>query len=533
MNKIYNIILVDDEDEVRGRIASKIGENTDFKIIGSAGNGYDAIELLEENDVDVVMTDIQMPFINGIELTRIIRRDYPRVKVVFITGYDEFNYAKEAVSLRVNSYMMKPITSDEINNFLSKLKQELDDEYKQMQDVLLIKEKYDALIPVIGDSYLTSLMHLNQLSLNDIEKLVLYGIEVDKHSQFITCIVEIDSEKSLMLKEIEQFKINTNEIFKKIFQEADFRHSLLVADGLILIFSFKNMSKNKIDELMNELNHSTTEFLGVSLKIGVSKIFNDFRDFPSSYRYAKRAIECSCLYDFGNIVFYEELYDSDLKQSFLNIDDYSTFSQSLQYGSDEKIEDLIKELKNRLNSSQQVFIRDYVIIDLASLLLNLSEQAKTSINEIVGLNLIEELSEFDNYFEMLDWVYEILLKIKIQDNRKQLSHTENITKKAMDYITQNYDDVDLSLEKLSSQINVSISHLSMLFKKNSGVTFSKYLINVRINKAKELLDTTQLKIVDISEKVGYKDVYYFSHSFKKVTGVSPREYRNYETIQEL
>jgi len=197
MDKIYNIILVDDEDEVRGRIASKISENTDFKIIGSAGNGYDAIELLEENEVDIVITDIQMPFINGIELTRIIRRDYPRVKVVFITGYDEFNYAKEAISLRVNSYIMKPITSGEIDTFLNKLKQELDDEYKQMQDVLLMQEKYNSLFPIIIDSYLTSLMHLNQLKPSDIDKLVLYGIDVDKYSKFITCLVEIDSRKRL------------------------------------------------------------------------------------------------------------------------------------------------------------------------------------------------------------------------------------------------------------------------------------------------------------------------------------------------
>jgi len=533
MDKIYNIILVDDEDEVRGRIASKISENTDFKIIGSAGNGYDAIELLEENEVDIVITDIQMPFINGIELTRIIRRDYPRVKVVFITGYDEFNYAKEAISLRVNSYIMKPITSGEIDTFLNKLKQELDDEYKQMQDVLLMQEKYNSLFPIIIDSYLTSLMHLNQLKPSDIDKLVLYGIDVDKYSKFITCLVEIDSEKDLTLQENEQLKISANEIFKKIFHEADFKHSLLVAEGLVLIFSFKHVSKNKIDELLNELNHSTVEYLGISLKIGVSKLFNDFREFPESYRFAKRALECSCMYDFGNIVFYEEIYDSDLKQSLLNTDDYKVFSQALQYGNDEEIENLISDLKDRLSNSQQVFVKDYVIIDLASLLLNLAEEAKTSINEIVGLNLIEELRKFDNYLEMLDWVKEILLKIKIQDNRRQLSHSENLTKKAMDYINQHYSDVNLTLEKLSSQINVSISHLSMLFKKNSGVTFSKYLINIRITKAKELLDTTNLKIVDISEKVGYKDVYYFSHSFKKVTGVSPREYRNNETIQEL
>jgi len=337
----------------------------------------------------------------------------------------------------------------------------------------------------------------------------------------------------LTLQENEQLKISANEIFKKIFHEADFKHSLLVAEGLVLIFSFKHVSKNKIDELLNELNHSTVEYLGISLKIGVSKLFNDFREFPESYRFAKRALECSCMYDFGNIVFYEEIYDSDLKQSLLNTDDYKVFSQALQYGNDEEIENLISDLKDRLSNSQQVFVKDYVIIDLASLLLNLAEEAKTSINEIVGLNLIEELRKFDNYLEMLDWVKEILLKIKIQDNRRQLSHSENLTKKAMDYINQHYSDVNLTLEKLSSQINVSISHLSMLFKKNSGVTFSKYLINIRITKAKELLDTTNLKIVDISEKVGYKDVYYFSHSFKKVTGVSPREYRNNETIQEL
>ena len=121
MKENYRMILVDDEDDVRGRILSKINEDSGFTVVGKAGNGYDAIDLIEKYKPHVVLTDIKMPFINGIELAKIIRRDYPTTKVAFISGYDEFEYAREAIELNVVSYLMKPVTGEDINSFLARL----------------------------------------------------------------------------------------------------------------------------------------------------------------------------------------------------------------------------------------------------------------------------------------------------------------------------------------------------------------------------------------------------------------------------
>jgi two-component system, response regulator YesN len=122
MNKKYTMIIVDDEEEVKNRIVSKIPADFGFEIVGLASNGYDALELIERVRPNVVITDIRMPFIDGIQLSKIIRREYPKTKIAFISGYDEFSYAKEAIELDVVSYLSKPITEKEVLNFLTNLK---------------------------------------------------------------------------------------------------------------------------------------------------------------------------------------------------------------------------------------------------------------------------------------------------------------------------------------------------------------------------------------------------------------------------
>lgn len=528
MERVYNIILVDDEDEIRGRIASKISEDLGFKIVGSAGTGYDALDLLEEQDVDVVLTDIKMPFIDGIELTRIIRRDYPMIKVAFITGYDEFLYAQEAINLNVNSYMMKPITSKQINQFLSKLKTDLDKEYEQMQDIMIMKEKYEELLPIIGDSYLSSLINMDNVTDSSKEQLKLYGIDVEGHKNFTTCLVQIkDSSKTL--KENEQRKVNTNEMFKKVFMKADFKHSLLVADGIVFIFSFDDYDKSHVDELLHELCESTKEYIDTELLVGVSSVYSDFVDFPKSYEKARRAMGYATMDDFNNVVYEEELLQLKVKQSFISIRDFSTYDTLIQYGSKEQIIEKTNELIERAKDTQS-FNREFVVIDLASLIINLADHASVSINDILDVELIDYFNKYNNYEGMLRGFLDIIFKICEFDSRSQINYNEQMIKDTISYIENNYTDTELSLEQICDEFNISISHMSTMFKKNSGYTFSKYLIKVRLDKAKQLLQTTSLKIADIASQVGYSDVYYFSHSFKKVVGVSPRDYRNEETI---
>jgi two-component system response regulator YesN len=154
MEELYKIILVDDEDEVRGRIPSKISEDSGFTVVGTTGNGYDALELIEKHSPQVVLTDIKMPYIDGIELAAIIRRDFPTVRVGFITGYNEFDYAREAIRHNVRSYLTKPLTQEDIASFLRHLKVELDEEYRDRYNRELIEKRYEQSVPLIIENFL-------------------------------------------------------------------------------------------------------------------------------------------------------------------------------------------------------------------------------------------------------------------------------------------------------------------------------------------------------------------------------------------
>ena len=213
MDGNYRMILVDDEDEVRGRIISKINPASGFDVVGKAGNGYDALELIEKFKPHVVLTDIRMPFINGIELAKIIRRDFPTTKVAFISGYDQFDYAREAIDLNVVSYLMKPVTSNDIEEFLKKLKDSLDDEFNFLSNSRLIQKKYDDSIPQLINSYLSSYRSKNELSEDDITHLKQYSVDFS-NGNYLVGIIGFGSD--INIKATEETKLFIGNLIDKV-----------------------------------------------------------------------------------------------------------------------------------------------------------------------------------------------------------------------------------------------------------------------------------------------------------------------------
>lgn len=529
MSETYHIILVDDEDEIRGRIASKIDDDSGFRVVGTAGNGFDALSILEEQHVDVVLSDIRMPFVDGIELARIIRRDHPHIKIAFITGYDEFHYAKEAITLKVDAYLMKPVTSDDIRSFLRSLKNLLDQERRQTREFMDMKDQISELLPLIADSYLISLMQQERLTERDIQKLQLYGLDVESPQFFFTCVSYIDAFTLDNLEFAETRKVQVNSLFKKVFADMSVKHTLMLADSIVFLVSPTARDGHQLDELFSVLGASVQQLLGVTMLIGISAAYDDFKSFPTSYVEAKRALSYASLYDYGTIVFFDELRHGTVKKSLFSITDYAGFDRLIQYGDEADIQSRIIEMKKRL-SQDAAYLREYVLIDLSGLLMHLFKQANIDVEEVIDSDIYSALCVHQTYDEMLDFVQNLFVRIHDLDERKQLSNSERIAMDALQYIHDHYQDQNLSLELLSDTLNVSHSHLSTLFKKHTGTTFTRHLIRYRMERAKELLETTDLKIVDIAIQVGYSDVYYFSHSFKKVVGVSPREYRKHEMV---
>ncbi len=237
LEELYKMILVDDEDEVRGRISSKISLESGFSVVGTAGNGYDAIELIEKHSPHIVLTDIKMPFIDGIELASIIKRDYPTIRVAFITGYDEFDYAREAIDLGVVSYLTKPLTQNDVSKFLKKLKIDLDNEFQEKYSLEKLKKKYEESISLVIDNYFSScLVSSRSERSEDIETLKNYGVSLDEGNYILSFVKTERSESSVDVVELEKLKLSVRSVINSILERHSYEHySFMFGGGIVFI----------------------------------------------------------------------------------------------------------------------------------------------------------------------------------------------------------------------------------------------------------------------------------------------------------
>ncbi len=529
MKELYKMILVDDEDEVRGRISSKISNESGFSVVGAAGNGYDALELIEKYSPHVVLTDIKMPFIDGIELTSIIRRDFPTVRVAFITGYDEFDYAREAIELNVSSFLTKPVTQADISKFLDKLKIELDNEFKEKYNLEKLRKQYEKSIPLIIENYFISSLISSEIGQTD-ENIAPadFGINLNDGYLLLFLKLEHGSIKGNVI-DYEKLKFSVRSVAGNIIERCKFEYySFMFNDGIIfLIRSVSGDFLKKIDPVLYEVVKMTEKYLSVKIDIGISQIKNRPADLYAAYQEADKALGYSKLLNTGRIIYISQL-EENIKPRTLNLSDseIKNIEYTLKFGTDAELESVIKKMKkNALKDKMTVTNYRIYLLKLANIIISFSESAGIDLHQIVNEDIIDKLSEFRNIEHIFDWIENVFSELRELNIKTKQSNSDRILEKAVRFIDTNYAKTDISMEKTCEELGTSVSYLSHLFKKNRNTTFIKYLTAVRMEKAKELLKLTHDRIIEIAEKCGYNDVYYFSHSFKKYMGVSPKSYR--------
>ena len=526
MQNLYKLLLVDDEDEVRGRISSLIDQNSGFLVVGKAGNGHDAYELVEELKPDVVLTDIKMPFIDGIELARMLKRDFPTVKVAFISGYDEFKYAQEAIKLNVVSYLMKPLTSSDINSFLQSLKVKLDEEYsRKFNDDEALKNYKDSL-PLLIDHTISSVLISREQTKDHIERLKQYGLDTES-GRYVSCLLEIDSSKNLdELMSLEKIKVLLHELFHAYFDTYPFKYFLSIQNGILMIIKENDQPLIKtVDSFLYELVQTADQYMDIRIRIGISNIFNHFEQLQKSYQEAKEAIRYGKFLNTGRIVYINEVEHRETDRIAFDLEEIKSIENTIKFGSKEEIHELLEQKKLEIKNHENMISSDFFLIGLANLMIDFAQSINVDLSTVVSENLLQKLLSFSTLDEIFDWTETILLELKQNLIQTSLSRTERILEEVILYVEQNFANPLLSLNMVCDQFDISISYLSMLLKKEKNVTFNKYVIEVRMEHAKRLLKESPLKIVDIANQCGYNEVYYFSHSFKKYTGHSPKQYR--------
>lgn len=519
----YTILLVDDESEVRKRIVSKIPDDGVFSVVGEASNGFDALELIDKLKPNVVITDIRMPYIDGIELSKIIRKNYPKTKIAFISGYDEFSYAKEAIDLDVISYLSKPVGDEEVVSFLDKLKERLDEEHQQVFNQDRIDQMYKDSLPALIENQFNSLLQLSTIHIYDLKRFNIFGIDLLKDN-FMIAMVEIeDDEDFLATERLRIFLIN---LVKNKFASIGSVFSINSGHGLIFVIQYHQTNVD-LESIFYDVVLLKKDFSNIKIRIGLSETFKDFKQFSEYVLQAKRSLTFSNYLNIGSVIYYKDVAYKKKVDLQLTRQEIDEISYVIRFGSESEVNDLFdKHRQLAMISQDYLFNKQYYMVNIVHVLLDFASSLHVEMRDVIQEDLLEKLSNISDIDELFDSIKQLISELRKQAANSTKSKANEVLEEAVAFLSNNYFDPNINMDVLCEKLGVSVSYLSALFKKIMKTTFNKYLINLRMEKAKELLKYGNDKIYEIANQVGYNDVYYFSYSFKKATGVAPKDYRH-------
>lgn len=532
---MYKLLLVDDEVLVREAIAENIHWNElGYELLSVCENGKEAIEYIKKNKVDVVITDICMPFIDGIDLSKYIYENHLPINVIIFSGYNEFEYAKKAIKYGVSEYLSKPVTAYELSEILGNLKKNLDKKREVEAEFDKLNKSYFKNRILIQSKIIEKLIMGNEIEEESRKEIEEYGLQMD-YLEYRVAIIEIDiysdlynaNEDKIKKGEMKSFVIYniSDEIIKK-YNAGE----VCKGDnnkGLILLWTNHSREfEDKINLIFKEIQEEVFKVLKLTITISVGEIVYSLSDLHKSYKDAEQLLLYRYLWD-ENQIFDREKLKNKLNGS-VNLDNViDKVILGIKLNEKKQIEEKIIEiqelLKNAYIRKNKICLYLFEIVSQACDLLityNLTDDFIYRKKEEVITRITESRSLREAMLILKEFCYmscDEMYKQRDSDGNKQAML-------ALDYIEKHYGDFDLNLNVICSYVCVSISHFSTIFKNYTGDTFMEVLMRTRMQKAKELLENTSLKNYEISEKVGFRDPHYFSIAFKKATGKSPKEY---------
>lgn len=531
----YNVMLVDDEEDVRQAIVKKLDwEALGFRLVATAENGEDALEKAEKYQPDVVMTDIQMPFMDGLTLCHKLKERIKNVKLVIFSGYDQFEYAKEAIKLEVEEYILKPIDANEMKLAFERIKCTLDIEMNEKRNIDKLKKYYLDSLPKIREQFFVGLLEGNFGE----EQIKEYQAEYDiaLHAAFYTVGVlrrDLNSSKNLGSgqEELESRLqiVSIKEIVDENLNGVLLFYSFIYMNSIVVIGSLAN-EKEEVDFIytLDQICKIVHKILGINASAGIGSVCNSPLSLVHSYEGAKSALEYRILLEPNQAICIQDIEPENGSEDMIQGWLIEAIIKEIKVGSKESLEQQLEQLGEQLKKSRMSIQQlQFSVSEFVVELVKLARAYKLDMDQIWGADfkIFYNASMFDSLDTLMSWLLEVCMQLRNLVRKERVDSTKLLTESAKQYIHENYGDSELSVEVICHYLNVSSTYFSTIFKKDTGMSFITYLTNVRMEQALHLLDTTEEKAYIISGKVGYIEPNYFSYVFKKKYGISPSKYR--------
>lgn len=529
---MIKVFLVEDEFVVREGIKKNIDwAGHGYEFCGEASDGELAFPMIKKEKPDIVITDIRMPFMNGLELSKLIKKEMPWIEIIILSGFEEFEYAKEAINIGVSQYLTKPISGDDLLKEIDALSEKIEESKRERE----IKEKY--------------LREMREDIINErkvfFEKLVTGS---QSAAELIQSAEKLNINISAIYYNIMLGKIHVNkhqdEYSQRLVNIEEEIENIIDEDYIIIFdrdlegkaFLFKADTEEQLNDIINgfvtRLKETFDKYDGIKYFGGIGETAERLRDVPTSFETANKAFTKRYFTDENAFVRSNEIEEKGSQNEAFDVEaldvkqlDREKIKEFLKFGDGAEIEYFVDEYLMGLgaNAIKSQIFRQYILMDvyfsvsefLQGILPESDEQALSGFKP----DIIRSEDESKNYIVSI-------IKKGIEVREGNISgHNNDVVDNIKKYIDENYADEELSLNSMASHVNFSPNHLSMVFSQQTGHTLIKYLTDYRMSKAKELLKCTNKKSSEISLMVGYKDPHYFSYLFKKTQGVTPTQFR--------
>ncbi|MEP7136768.1 MAG: response regulator [Chloroflexota bacterium] len=520
----YKVFFVEDEIITREGIRDNVDwQASGFEFCGEAADGEMALPLLRTAQPDVLITDIKMPFMDGLQLSKIMRERMPWVKIIILSGHDEFEYAQQAIKLGVTDYLLKPITVQNLQNALQKLTVQLDQERKGQEQLKQLQAQAEENRATLRERLLFKLVVGAVSPTEAIENGQSLGLNLSAR-HYLVVVLKIELSDLSEQYEHEEYQQIQSVVVGLIEKNPDI--FMLKRDWGDLILLMKGSTPEYLEEerdlLMEEIRLAVAK-TRYKLTTGIGTTKKRIADICQSFVEALAYIQNPA-----------DGHASGLNQTLERMEllkvDKSSVEKYLHSGLREGFDEFYNAYLLPLGETalKSNLIKNYIFVDVVLAIAKLVNDLGGEVDKVIPeLNSIEMImSNIKTIEQLREQVYKILSTALAFRDGKPKGQYKDLIRQAREYIECHYMDPELSLNIVAAQANLSASHFSVVFSQENGRTFKDHLTEIRINKAKELLRMTALRSTDIAYQVGYNDPHYFSSVFKKHTGLSPIEFRS-------
>lgn len=542
---MLKIFLAEDEVVVRETIKRMIPwEELGFELVGEAADGEMALPLLIRQQPDLLITDIKMPFMDGLTLARLAKKEIPGLKVVILSGYDDFNYAKQAIGIGVEDYLLKPITKNALIERLSEIRSRYEHEKTQKEYYEKFQREMQAYEKNSSRDFFEALVGGSMDMMEVYKRAEKLGLDIVAEAYNVLIFtMNCDENFSGQRDEYSSWEAESLELLENFFaghSSAMLFRSNIFSYGVLLKGQRETIEENTracVDEIRKILSRQDGRrewFLAVGQSV------ERLSQIQKSYHTASRAFSQRYLYD-ENILYYDEMETMEhpggqaetednayLQKVDVNALNPAILQKFLSNGLQEETENFVKDYFYAIGQEpmESLVFRNYVILNVRFSVISFIKGLGCDTNEMESADTEEVLAESGKNMESaIAYAKKMISQaIEIRDQNSG-NKNRSILKTVVDFIDSHYMDEEISLNTVANVANVSSNHFSALFSQNMGQTFIEYLTTLRMNKAKELLRCTGMRSSEIAGEIGYKDAHYFSYLFKKTQGMTPSDYR--------